>query len=36
MNVKETLTKVGLVVAGLLVGKALATVLKNAGVNIQS
>jgi len=34
MNTKETLMKVGLAIAGLLVGKALANVLRNAGVNI--
>jgi hypothetical protein len=34
MNAKETLTKVGLVVIGLAVGKALAGFLKSAGVKI--
>lgn len=36
MNLKETAVKVGLVVAGLIVGKALASLLKNAGVNITA
>jgi len=36
MNAKEVLTKVGLAIAGLLVGKALSVALKNAGVSIAA
>lgn len=36
MNAKEAVIKVGLVVIGLAVGKAVAVALKNAGVNITA